>query len=412
MERGTDVKNLTRTLKQTMIVAIAGAACAAAADPPQVTPITRPVQVPVFRPVPNDPVNQVLIAPADLVLERFDVKEMGGGKYHLSATLRNGMVGGKLGRAYPGGGRLVLTRATGSTHLPDPSSPFVVIPEEPVAVAMKAIPALEYGQTVEISAETQGKAVFTATVAPDLFRPDHPQKKLQESNPRNNSRTVSKLNPRKVAFSTNSLRLFLGSLLEKVEVRLDRDESYVRLPGLVERKWTMPEFTKDVTVGTFRYYVHDIRAESAELSIEEGALALNLKFETGAEEIKGFLSSIDSAAPDINAQPFEVRIALPLLYDAERQYFSYGEPKVTVNAKWAVNGLLDSVLELLNKDISPALNSKVEAGVKSVFNNAATKRQLEFQLNSQIRQQLLKGGRIVNATITADEVQMDIETGW
>src|SRR6188472_2576452 len=73
----------------------------------------------------------VIVKMADLRLESFDVTSIGGGKWKLKATLRNGSANPTdLRQTYSGGGWLVIGRTSGGTlPVPPPADPFSAVPD-------------------------------------------------------------------------------------------------------------------------------------------------------------------------------------------------------------------------------------------------------------------------------------------
>lgn len=341
------------------------------------------------------------VAAADLVLEKLDVENLGGDRVRVTATLRNGSPSGN-GQAYPGGGQLVIERSSGGTILTKPSDAFVALPDGGTPLASQPIPRLEFGQAITLSATTQGRAIFSASALPDRYRPDVPTKPLSERNPNNNRKEVNTLIARKHPISSRTLGFLSSSFLNQIQIRLDRDDSYIKLPKLSEQHWTMPEKSYDLFLTRARYYVHDINSTNLEMSIEQGALVLSLAFETDGSEVVGV-----GVLPDIDADSITAQIKLPLSYDTNTQYLSYSNPQVSVNvANPSFSGpasLLDSLIPNINKSASQA--------IQKLFTDPKLKRQLEYQLNQQLREPFVRGGRIVNVSIGTDEITLQVEAG-
>lgn len=340
-------------------------------------------------------------AAADLVLEKLEVENLGRNQIRLTAVLRNGNSTGN-GQAYPGGGQLVIERTSGGTILTKPSDAFVALPDNTTTLASQPIPPLEYGQAITLTATTQGRAIFSASAVSDRYRPDVPTQTLPEKNPRNNRKEVNTLIARKHPISSSTLGFLSSSFLNQVQIRLDRDDSYIKLPKLGEQHWTIPEKTYNVLFTKVRYYVHDINSTQLEMGIAQGALVLSLAFETEGSEIVGV-----GLLSDINSDSITAQINLPLSYDATTQYISYGVPQVSVNvAKPSFNGLMSLFDSLL-----PDINQSASRSIQKLFTDPKLKRQLEYQLNQQLREPFVKGGRIVNVSIGTDEITLEVEAG-
>ncbi|MEP0919548.1 hypothetical protein NC981_22215 [Leptolyngbya sp. DQ-M1] len=342
---------------------------------------------------------------ADLVLEKLDVQDLGGDRFQLTATLRNGRTTG-TGQTYPGGGRLVIERTSGSTVLTSPNDAFVALPGGATTLASQPIPAIEYGQTITLTATTQGRAIFSASAVPDGYRPDVANPPLPEQNPNNNRKEVNTLIARKHPISSKTLSFLTSSFLSKVQIRLDRDNSYVKIPGLGERRWQLPEKQQSISIGFLKpkvsYYVHDINSENLEMSIDQGSLVLSLAFETNGDEI-----IVTDPVPDINAGSITAQIKLPLTYDSKLQYLSYGTPQINVN----VANLSFKRFGFLLNSLLPDVNQSASESVQQLFNDPKLKRQLEYQINRQLREAFVKGGRIVNVSFSSDEILLEVESG-
>jgi hypothetical protein len=351
---------------------------------------------------------------ADLILERFDVTDAGEGKFELTAVLRNGPSPASAvyrplrGEPYPGGGRLVISRTTGATVLTGEEDSAVVLPALYQELAARPIPPLAYGEAIEVTAIAEGRAIFTAGLVSDGIAAAEPPPALPEKDPGNNSQTVNKLKPGKVLLTNKLLQAFLGKALSDMRVRLDRDDSYVVIPALgVEERWKIPEMKKPVDalgvrVGRVRYHVHDINTRTdgpepgVSLELKNYALLLFLRFETEGNEVRG-----SGLAPNIQAEPLDIRIRLPISYNADKQYLYYQGAQVRVNANWSFNGPLSPVLDDYLKDVNRSLESRL----RSLAADPRLKRKVELAMNRQIRE-LIKGGRIVNAEIDPDEIRL------
>jgi hypothetical protein len=151
--------------------------------------------------------------------------------------------------------------------------------------------------------------------------------------------------------------------------------------------------------------VNDINLSSAGIGIADKSLALTMQFETGGDEIVGWVDGgPDWLAPNVNASPLNVTVKLPLTYNSAAQFFFYSSAQVSVNAHWSLNGPLpDSLL--------PDINGKIADGIKSMLNDDMVHAQIEYELNKQIRLQLLKGGRILSASVQPTQVNLSCEVG-
>jgi hypothetical protein len=330
--------------------------------------------------------------PADLILESFEVKELAGNQFALHAVLRNGDHF-PLFRydTYPGGGSLVLHRTSGGTKLnaPQPGgwSLFGISSPDPGADFSIPIPALSNNQSIEINATTTGRAIFSAyTVG------------VTDADMSNNRREVNKLISHAIPLNASTVSLALGSTLGSVQMRLDRDDTFVKVPGIMEMHTTIPTQSTGVIVGAVRYYVHDINLNNVSLDVADRSLIANLDFEQNEDEIIGYLHTwiddSDPAVPNINASPMQISVKLPLGYDPSNQTFTYQDAQVNVNANWTFNGPLGwGIMGWAQNILLPDINGKIKSQGESLFNNFDFRQMLQYRLNQKLHA-LTAGGRI------------------
>lgn len=319
---------------------------------------------------------------SDLNVETLEVQEQPGNRFALRAVLRNGAAGSpNQYNTYPGGGFFVLRRSSGGTFLNPPGVTPISRPDFGQELARVPIPALANKQAIEIHATTTGRAIFDAFVllASDADR-------------RNNVKVVDNLISRAIPLNTFTVNAAIGNLLGGAQLRLDRDDSFVRVPGLVDLHGKIPEVSKSLGVGSARFYPRDINMSRLLLSVGESALIANLDFETGGDEIVGYLHTVfgnsDSAMPNVNASPLKAKVKLPLAYDPTNQRVVYGAAKVDVTANWSFTGPASLLNWLL-----PDINGRFEEKGGELFNNAAVKSRIEYALNAKIHA-LTAGGHL------------------
>jgi hypothetical protein len=394
---------------------LAGPARAARA----VQPITtRPVTTTPIQPVATDPaiakpvtgLNPVILFKfADLRLESFDITPMGGNNWKLKATLRNGSPNPTDNRqTYPGGGWLIIGRTSGGTIVSaPPAEPFAAVPDNGQQLKKVAIPALANGQAITVEVTTHGRAIFSAAAVPDPPVIDGPTFTLPEIDKTNNSKTVNKLIPLNLSINSALLQTFLGPVIDDFQIHLHKTDSYIKLPGFYNATFNIPQAKMGLPwpLGDAYWYVNNINLSSASIGIADKSLALTLQFETGGDEIVGWVDGgPDWLAPNVNASPLNVSVKLPLTYNSAAQFFYYNNPQVSVNASWSLNGPLpDSLL--------PDINGQIANGIKSMLNDNMVQAQIEYELNKQIRLQLLKGGRILSASVQPTQVNLSCEVG-
>jgi hypothetical protein len=363
------------------------------ADPIIAMPIgsLRPVIDPEPDPEPPVPPQKM----PDLRVEAFEVTQIGADSWRLTATVRNGSSpASSQVAAYPGGGIIVLSRSTGGTTVVEPPHPqYPAIPDPSVTLRQVPIPALASGQSIVAEVVTQGRAVFTARAL----------SVGAESNFANNSKTVSKLFPKTFTIDNLLLKIFLNPIVEQFQVHLHKTDSFVRMPGVFEKYFNIPQAKKGLPwpLGDAYWYVNDINLTNTTVALADKSLAVSFNFETSGTEIIGYVEDgPDWLAPNINGSPLKVNIKLPLVFNAAAQCFAYGTPQVKMDAHWNLNNLPDFLL--------PDINSKIEGGIRSALSNITIKQRLEFELNKQVHAQL-KNARIGGVVINPDNVQVTVE---
>ncbi len=364
---------------------------------------------------------------ADLGVVSVNVQGLGNNQFKVTATLENvpptpvakanfvGVGGGgpvvTPGVTYPGGGVFTITRTDGGTSISMlPNGTVLDTPDPVQTIASMPIPALAPGQTVQLSTVTTGRAIFTATAGP-AFVLGHPVARLAhpvsfpEANPLNDSKTVDALISHTLPVNTSTLALVpaLQNAVQNAQFRLDANDSFVSIPGIVNEHFQIPGKTVSIGIGPISfsatYTVNNLVSTGTTLTYEQGGLAVTVKFADNQHA----LHTTSSIAPDIGVTNLQVKVLLPLSYDANGQYLNITNPKVTVTGNWSADGLLGPVFNLLLPDI----NSKIASGLTVAI--APKLGLLSFQLNTPLHD-LTAGGRIVSADIQQDQMILTVET--
>src|SRR5206468_5404060 len=122
----------------------------------------------------------------------------------------------------------------------------------------------------------------------------------------------------------------LNNAVKNAQFRLDSTDSHISIPGIIDRHFQIPGKTISVGVGPFSvsvtYFVNNLVSTSTSLSYEQGGLAITVKF----ADNHNALHTSSSLAPDISVKNLQVKVFLPLSYDANGQYLNIKNPKVTV----------------------------------------------------------------------------------
>jgi hypothetical protein len=374
--------------------------------------------------LPIVPIGGIIVDPlpkADLVLTKLDIQDQGNNQYKVTATLQEGvppvlvnkaaftLPGNTIfnsGPAYPGGGVLEILRSTGGTILnaQPPYNPLAV-PDPGQVLASIPIPHLDFGQTIQLSTITTGRAVFTGAAVPVPDPVTQLVSPLPEINTANDFKSVSNLVPHTYPVNTLTLGLVpsLRDAMQNAQIRLDSSDSYISIPGVINQHFAIPPKSISIGLGPFsvsvKYYVNNLVSTGVALSYEQGGLALTVKFADNQHA----LHTPSSLAPDISVKNFQVKIYLPLSYDAADQYFLFGTPNVVSTGDWHANGLLGPVFDLL----IPDLNQKVSSAVQGLLSSHLGL--VSYQFTKQIHD-FLAGGRIVGASIQPDQMILLAET--
>src|SRR5262249_34363292 len=251
-----------------------------------------------------------------------------------------------------------IARGPGGTILygpPDGRSPLFGLADFDRGQVIKSmpIPAIKYGNSIQLSTVTTGRAIFTAAAVPvyDPIRLYAPP--LPEINPNNDNKTVDALVRHTYPVNSATLNLVpaLRNAVQNARVRLDRNDSYVTIPNLMDRHFSLPGKDVGVNLGLFSptvtYYVNDLRSTGASLTYERGGLAMTFRFADNNHALH-----TPSFAPDVSVRNLRVKVYLPLSYNATYQYFLFGDPRVETQGDWSANGPLGPAIKLLLPDFN------------------------------------------------------------
>jgi hypothetical protein len=372
-----------------------------------------PVAAKLPKPKPQPP-------KADIVLENLSVTSLGNDQFRVTATLENGAptlekanvahAGGaaastaRAGIKYPGGGVLQIVRSSGGTILNAQGTSPVATPDPGQVIASEAIPALGFHQSIQLSVVTQGRAIFTASAVAAVDSHGIPRK-FPDANFANNSRTVDDLVPRTFTVNTFSLGLIppVNNAVQNAQLKLDSNDSHIVIPGVIDQHFTIP--TKTVSVGLLfgsisaTYAVDNLVSTGAALSYEQGGLAVTVKFADNAHA----LHTDATLFPDIGVSNLQVKVFLPLSYDANLQFFHVGTPKVVVTGDFHAGGFAGDVIDLFLPDIGKKVSDALTAAIGARLDT------LSVLLNQPIHD-ATKGGRIVSASVQPDQLVLSVET--
>jgi hypothetical protein len=339
---------------------------------------------------------EVIQIPSDLRVESLEAAQLTrgvlAGSWQIKATLKNTV------KAFPGGGKLVIRRTTGGMVPVEP--PYLFGPsveDQGTVLAEKPIPAMAVGQTLTLETISTKRAIFTAQIVSPIGDPDDDQPEFPEGPKTNNSQSVNKLTPKQFWLDTGFLETNLAGLTSQLKLRLDKTDSYARLGSDYESHWTIGDVPSPLG-GVSSFAVRDINAESTLEIAGNNSLVLLLKFDTAGVEL-------DSPFVKLNANPVEVSVRLPLSYSAAAQFlYCADQPQIEVNAQLAG-------LPAQWGSVQTDFNNKIANAVRDVFSHDKVQQRLEFELNRQIREKMLKNNGRITGVVMQGSMKIHAEVG-
>jgi hypothetical protein len=358
---------------------------------------------------------------ADIALENLNVQSLGNNQFRVTATLENvgfptsqhasasrtasAVQAPPLGPAYPGGGLLQISSTTGGTILnSQPTGSALSTPLTPQTIASMPIPALNYHQSVQLSTVVTGKAVFAAS-AVAARSPIGLPLPFPDGDTSDNTKTVDNLVQHTYTVNTTTMGLIptLVNATHNTLLTLDANNSHLFIPGVIDTHFTIPGQTVSVGLGPLSvsatYYVNNLVATNASLSYEQGGLAITVNFANNSHA----LHTSSSLLPDIGVTNLQVKVFLPLTYNAQYQYFKVGTSRAQVTGNWSANGPVGSLFDLL----LPNINQKVSSAVTGLINSKLDV--LSYQVTKPIHD-FLGAGRIVSASVQQNQLILAVET--
>jgi hypothetical protein len=372
------MKNNTRNVARSLTAGVAGALLAGSLTAPAEAAI---IKIPV-KPKPPVPKIEVIQFPSDLQVASLEATQLTGGvlsgAWRIKATLKNTV------KAFPGGGKLVIRRTTGGMIPVEP--PYLFGPsveDQGTILAEKPIPAMAVGQTLTLETISTKRAIFVAQVVSPIGDPDDNQLEFPEGPKTNNSQSVNKLVPKQFWLDTGFVQTQLDALTSQIKLRLDKTDSYAKLGTYYESHWKTADVNSPLS-GAADLAVRDINAESTLEIAGTNMLVLLMKFDTAGVEL-------DSPLVKLNASPVEVAVRMPLSYNAASQFvYCADQPQIDVSAK--IVGLPAQW-----GSVQVDFDNRIANAVRDVFSHEKVQQRLEFELNRQIREKMLKNnGRITN----------------
>lgn len=361
---------------------------------------------------------------ADIVVDSLTVQDLGNNTFKVTATLTNELAkpvpstglsvppkGSTVttGVDYPGGGIFQLARTTGGRTIVNPPSDTAPTVQDPVrTLAAMRIPAIPFNHSIQLSAVTQGRAIFSASASP-IVSPFGQTSPFPDANLHDNFRSVNTLISHRTTLNSFSLSTIqnLATSLQNIQLSLYGANSNLIIPGVVSHRFAIPLQKVFVTSGPAKietdYLVNNVVSylspESDALHYENGGLMATVRFHDNAHALKSY----NSLLPDIGVKHLQVKIFLPLTYSAGYQYFFFGTPKVDVTGDWQTSSPFGDLYNLVIPGITKSISDGVSAGV------VKAKGVMEHMLNQSIHN-LATDGRIASAIISNTDAIINIET--
>lgn len=337
----------------------------------------------------------------DLVLENLTIRSCDG-KYVVSAQLRNGEV--TRTQPYEGGGTIVLERSSGA--LQNTSTPFASnVPA--VQLAAVKIPALAGGESVTISATSDVRGIFRVRAFSDA--PGSVERPAVLPGEGAKVLTASNLQADSVTVNSALLNFATSNTLGKARLRLDRDESYVRIPDLYDKSFSIATKLVRNPIKDAYYYLNDVNSTSVSREFKNGGLDMCIDFETDDTELIGYVKTFagdwDGGAPDGNADPFQVCIHIPITFNAVGVIFDSANLTVTSNIQWDFNGPLGGYIR---SEYSSEINGEIEQKFKEMLLEGNVGERMTAEFNDAI-QGLVKGARITGFRFDDDALVIEIQ---
>jgi hypothetical protein len=361
---------------------------------------------------------------ADIVVDNLTVQDLGNNTFKVTATLTNELATpvpstglsvppkgstATTGVDYPGGGIFRIARTTGGTTIVNPPSDTAPTIQDPVrTLAAVRIPAIAFNHSIQLSAVTQGRAIFSAS-ASQIVSPLGQTSPFPDANLHDNFRSVNTLTLHRTTLNSLSLSTIqnLATPLQNIQMSLYGANSNLTIPNVVSHRFAIPLQKIVVTNGIVKiendYLVNNLVSvlvpESNALSYENGGLMATVHFADNAHALKSY----NTLLPDIGVEHLRVKIFLPLKYSAGYQYFFLGTPRVDVTGDWQTSSPFGDLYNLVIPGITKSISDGVTASV------LAGKGVMEHLLNQSIHD-LASGGRIASATISNTDAIINIET--
>lgn len=227
-------------------------------------------------------------------------------------------------------------------------------------------------------------------------------------------------------------RGFLQSLhdtlhLSRIQVHLDRRESFVRFPtelrrrGVTDRSFTLPSLEAavptdrsrpEINPRLIRYSVNDINSNSTDLSVTGGQLVIRIGFDSGGPEIKGeqyfpllVPGWLDESVPDGEVDNATMTFRLtPVVRDG---ILDFSSPPGAFSADFRLHAWPEDWPTREFADYERRLKSAINVELNNAL--GALRSAISAAVMEQLRMEPLRGSRVVAVVPSGDSVRVEYE---
>lgn len=219
---------------------------------------------------------------------------------------------------------------------------------------------------------------------------------------------------RDIRVNDNLLGIATAESIGKTQIRLDRDQSYVRIPGIFDATFPLPALLVPNVAKDAYYYVHDLNSRSVTTAFKRGGVESCIDFETDDTELIGYVKTFfddmwDDGAPDANADPFTVCVWMPLAFDAAQQTIGIQgfSLNVNVHAQWRYNGA-GGLLQILVGAILPDINTALTRSFESLLLDEGIQTRITREFSQGVRQ-LVGSARMTGIDFDGDTLVIHVQ---
>jgi hypothetical protein len=189
--------------------------------------------------------------------------------------------------------------------------------------------------------------------------------------------------------------------LSNASAELDASGCTLNIPNLVYEQFSLPSFSLNVAGINVSYSVNQIKANSFQLSLGNGSIALTIGFENNSQAL---VSS--SGFPPVAVTNLSVKVTFPIQFDSVDQYLQLSDATVDVTGTWETNFLG------INFDLSQTINGLILSKVTSLLDETNVLEEIDYNLNVQLRDllaNLYPGNRITGVSSGPSSMTFSLE---